>query len=506
MIYNVLQYLENSAKKFPDKIALEDEFGSFSYSEYERIAKVIGTYISKRVNGVTRAPVAVLMDRNAKSVCAFMGIVYSGNFYVPIDSAMPQERIDLIYKTLSPLFTIDARNAEEDAESENTASFTAAVSSGEIDEALLKKIRDGHIDTDPLLAIFTSGSTGVPKGVVKSHRSAIFLVDSYADVFAFDSDDVFGNQAQFDFNVSAKDIFNSMYVGATMEVIPKRCFKTPKLLLDYIEEKRITTLIWGVSALRIVADFKALDGRDLKIKNVMFSGEVMPVKTLNYWMDHVPEARYANVYASTEITGNSTYYIADNSRRLNDDDKIPIGKAFPNCRVFLLNEKNEKVTKPGELGEICVEGACLASGYWNNIERTDKVFVDNPLIKEYHSGIYKSGDLAYYNDNNEIVFACRRDFQIKHMGHRIELGEIEVALNAIPLLTVACCVYDSVKERIVCHYQADKDCKKEIVLAISKKLPKYMWPSVYVRHDALPLNKNGKIDRVKLKEASQSQA
>lgn len=499
MIYNVLQYLENSAERCPDKIALEDEFGSVTYREYEHSAKTIGTYISRKAEGVTGAPVAVLMDRNAKSVCAFMGVVYSGNFYVPIDSAMPQERIDLIYKTLSPVLTLDARNIEEEHGEERAVSFTEAVNSGEIDEALLRKIRDGHINTDPLYSIFTSGSTGVPKGVLISHRSVIDLVGSFEEEFAFSDEDVFGNQAPFDFDVSVKDIYNAMYVGASVQIIPKRCFKTPKLLLDYLQEKQINTLIWGVSALRIVADFKALDGRKMNIKNVMFSGEVMPVKTLNYWIDHVPEARYVNLYASTEITGNSTYHIVDKSRRMGDDEKIPIGKAFHNCRVFLKGENDEKITKPGELGEICVEGACLALGYWNNRERTNEVFVGNPLIKEYHAGIYKSGDLSYYNDDYEIVFSSRKDFQIKHMGHRIELGEIEVALNAIPLLTVACCVYDSERERIICHYQADTDCKKEIVMELSKKLPKYMWPNVYVRHDAMPLNKNGKIDRVKLK-------
>ncbi len=109
--------------------------------------------------------------------------------------------------------------------------------------------------------------------------------------------------------------------------------------------------------------------------------------------------------------------------------------------------------------------------------------------------MYRTGDLGFYDEDGNIVFASRRDHQIKHMGHRIELGEIETALNSISFLTISVCVYEESKEKIICFYQADTECKKEIVAELSKKLPKYMWPNEYVRYDVLPLNKNGKIDR-----------
>ncbi|MCR5704626.1 MAG: amino acid adenylation domain-containing protein [Eubacterium sp.] len=502
MIFNVLQYLENSAKQFPDKIALEDEFQSVTYEEYVGNAKKIGTYVTKKVGGITGKAVAVLIDRNVKSICSFMGIVYSGNFYVPIDATMPKERIDLIYQTLDPICTIDARNKEKESDSDSTVTYTDILENGNIDEDVLQNIRNNHIDTDPLYAIFTSGSTGVPKGVLISHRSVIDLVNSFDEAFGFEETNVFANQAPFDFDVSTKDIYNSMFVGATIQVVPKKMFKMPKLLVGYIQEKKIDTLIWAVSALRIVSDFKTLDETTIHLKNVMFSGEVMPVKSLNYWIDHVPEARYVNLYGPTEITCNCTYYIIDKENRLENDQMIPIGKAFRNCRVFLMDEKNQKIDDTGVTGEICVEGTCLGLGYWNNEERTSAAFVRNPMISAYESKIYRTGDMGVYNDKHEIVFASRKDYQIKHMGHRIELGEVEVALNAIPFLTIACCIYDETKERIVCHYQAEEDCKKNIVMELSKKLPKYMWPNVYVRHDEMPMNKNGKIDRVQLKKES----
>lgn len=497
MICNVLQFLERSETANPGRIALDDGSEKVTYREYAENARKIGTFLAGKANGCIREPIAVLIDRNIRSVCAFMGVVYSGNFYVPIDMTMPESRIRLIFDTLHPMLVLDARSAPSPLPFE-AEQYDAVLAETQPDEKLLSAIRRNHIDTDPLYAIFTSGSTGVPKGVLINHRSVIDLVNAFGEAFSLNSDLVFGNQAPFDFDVSVKDIYNAMALGSTIQVLPRKLFKMPKLLVNYLREKQISILIWAVSALRILADFKALDGESgLALQTVMFSGEVMPTRALNYWMDHLPDIRYVNLYGPTEITCNCTYHII--SRRYRDDESLPIGKAFANTRVFLLDENRNLIQTPHQTGEICIEGTCLAAGYWNNREKTAEAFILNPFVSAYESRIYKSGDMGYYNEDGDLFFASRRDYQIKHMGHRIELGEIEVALNAIPFITIACCIYDEERERIICHYQAEQECKKEIVAELAGKLPKYMWPNVYTRHDALPLNKNGKIDRIALK-------
>lgn len=497
MINNCLQYLESNALKYGDKKALADESFSITYKEYMEKAKIIGSFIANKTNCTTNSPIAVLIDRNIASIVAFMGVVYSGNFYVPVDALMPKERVELIYKTLNPIMIIDARLKDEAAE--GSQKYEDILNAGKADESILESIRDNAIDTDPLYTIFTSGSTGVPKGVCVCHRSMIDLVNSFEEAFNFKHETVFGNQAPFDFDVSAKDIYNALKVGGTVEVLPKKLFRMPKMLVDYLIERKITTLIWAVSALRIVSDFKTMEEGDVpKLENIMFSGEVMPVKALNYWMEKVPGARYVNLYGPTEITCNCTYY--EINKHFNDDEMLPIGKAFKNTRVILKDENGKVIKEQGKVGEICVIGTCLALGYWNNKEKTDAAFILNPSISAYEQKMYATGDMGYYNVDGDIVFASRRDFQIKHMGHRIELGEIEVALNAIPQLDVSCCLYDKDNEKIVCFYQAKEECKKEIVTELSKKLPKFMWPNVYVHYEELPMNKNGKIDRVKLSE------
>ena len=495
MIYNILQLLERNADTFPEKIALGDARESVTYSEYKNKSQLIGSFIVNKLDGSMNHPVAVLIDRNIKSVLAFMGIVYSGNFYVPVDATMPEERVALIMDTLNPVMVIDAR--DRGIERENAVSVDNILERQEVVSEKLLQIRQKTIDIDPLYAIFTSGSTGVPKGVVVSHKSVLDLVEAFNEAFSFDSDLVFGNQAPFDFDVSVKDIYNALNCGGTVQVLPKKLFKMPKLLVEYLNEKNINTLIWAVSALRIVSDFKTLDAADApQLRYVMFSGEVMPVKALNYWIDKVPGARYVNLYGPTEITCNCTYY--DVTFKHDEDKMLPIGKPFINSRVWLRDEDNQFITEINKIGEICVMGTCLALGYWNNAEKTRDAFVSNPAISAYESKMYATGDMGYYDEEGNIVFASRRDYQIKHMGHRIELGEIEVALNAIPFLKVSCCLYDKANERIVCFYEAEQECKKEIVAELSKKLPKYMWPNVYMHYEALPMNKNGKIDRALL--------
>jgi amino acid adenylation domain-containing protein len=496
-----LSIWKKSADSFADKIALKDEFEELTYGEYVTKAKIIGTYIEQEIaKGRRNRPVAVVIDRNIRSIVAFIGIVYSGNFYVPIDSTMPEERVQLIYDTLDPIGVIDARS-NPSGTIEGAIPFEEILSSDRIDEEVLRSIREQAIDTDPLYGIFTSGSTGVPKGVVVCHRSVIDLVEAFADTFGFDENMVHGNQAPFDFDVSVKDIYNAMRNGSSVVVVPKKLFMLPKLLLEFLVENKVDTMIWAVSALRIVSDFKAFDAVEAKpsIRYIMFSGEVMPVKALNYWIENVPESMYVNLYGPTEITCNCTYYIVDGKQ---DEWKaLPIGKPFPNTRILLLDEDRKKpVVKAGDVGEICVTGTSLALGYWNNPEKTKEAFFQDPTIAEHDSLVYGTGDMAYYDQKGDLVFASRRDFQIKHMGHRIELGEIEVALNAIPFIETSCCLYNEEKGKIVCFYQSQSDDTRAIVKILGEKLPKYMWPNIFKRYDKLPMNKNSKIDRVKLKE------
>lgn len=505
MYINVLELLEDNLRDNPEKIALMDADKAVTYAELGEMAKKVASYIGTVLGtDVRRQPIAICIDRNIESLILFMGVLYSGNFYVPIDVNMPSDRISLIFDVLKPKMVI--ASSGQVIEGTNAVAFDDAVNC-EIDCEFIESVRAGHIDTDPMYAIFTSGSTGTPKGVLVCHRSVIDLVEQFNVTFPFPENPVFGNQAPFDFDVSVKDIYDSLYQHGTVCVIPKQLFTMPLKLIEYINDKGINTIIWAVSAMRIVENFKTFSKiKPEGLRLVMFSGEIMPVKVLNYWRENTENTTYVNLYGPTEITCNCTYYIVD--REYDVTEALPIGKAFRNTQILLIDTENgDVITGSNKQGEICVRGTCLALGYYNAPDRTEDAFKQSPLSYAYPEKIYHTGDLGFYDADGLLQFTSRKDYQIKHMGHRIELGEIEVAVNAIDYIDAAVCVFDRDREKIVLFYQAgegkeafesSKELERDIVKNIGKKLQKFMWPNVYKAYDKLPMNKNGKIDRVLL--------
>ncbi len=500
---NVLDYLEHSAAEFPHKTAFADEDSDVSYEELVSNAKRFASGLKNAVGEYVRRPVVVLVDRDVQSVISFFGVVFSGNFYVPInDKEIPLERIRQMIGRVEPIAIVCHEKSRqcgmEIGSDVPLLEYEKLILSG-AQEDYLVSVREQALDTDPLYVMFTSGSTGGPKGVVVAHHSVIDLADVFNEEFGFDETCVFGNQAPFDFDVSVKDIYLTIKNGATMQIVPKRLFMMPAKLVEYLNDKRINTAIWAASALVIVANFKTF-GKVLPryLRCVMFSGEVMPNKVLNYWRQYLPNVQYVNLYGPTEITCNCTFYKVD--RPFGDNEVLPIGRKFANTGILLLDSGRKRPVGEGEPGELCVCGSSLALGYYNDPERTAEVFIQNPLNSGYPERIYCTGDLARYDENGDLLFVSRRDFQIKHMGHRIELGEVEVAVNAMPFIESAVCLYDEKHGKIVLFYQAPGDLRKEIIEELGKTLPKYMWPNVFRQYEKLPMNKNAKIDRVKLKE------
>ena len=332
--------------------------------------------------------------------------------------------------------------------------------------------------------------------MVVSHRSVLDFILPFTELFRIGPDDVIGNQAPLDFDVSVKDIYSALYTGATLVLLPRRLFSQPSALMDALCMHRVTTLIWAVSALCLVSSFHGLDYRTPETVNkVLFSGEVMPPKHLKSWMEHLPHADFVNLYGPTEITCNCTYHRIESDRDYTAG--IPLGTAFPNERVFLLDEAGQEIHTPDQAGEICVSGAALALGYYNNPAQTQTAFMQHPGHSRYLQPIYRTGDLGRWSVAGELYFLGRKDFQIKHMGHRIELEEIERAVQEVDGVSRCCCVYDAQKERLHGFYTGAAD-KAAVRAALAQRLPVFMLPRTLEPLDSLPLTENGKTDRKRL--------
>lgn len=494
---NVLEYLECSAKKYPDKTAVEDINSKCSYKELQHNARSIGSSLA--AFETTGKPIIVFMDKSVEALTAFMGIVYAGCFYILINPEQPTARIRQILEVTQSdcIITLEC-NESRLAEIEFSGSILdyKTLVGSVITEDKLQQIRELSQDIDPFYCNFTSGSTGIPKGVLVSHRSVIDFMEYFPDMFHITGEDIIGNQAPFDFDVSVKDIYSTFKVGATMLIIPKRLFAIPMQLLDYICEHKVTTLIWAVSALCMVTQLKGLTYKvPYDVNKILFSGEAMPIKHLKLWQKYLPEAAYVNLYGPTEITCNCTYYRIN--KDFGPDEKIPIGKAFPNEKVFLLDENDKQITQTDTIGELCVSGTALALGYYNNPEQTKAAFVQNPLNSHYIEPVYRTGDLAFYNNDGDLCFAGRKDFQIKYMGHRIELEEIELIINSYPEIDRVCCIFDTAKNRLAAFYVGSME-GKQIQSRMQEELPTFMIPAVFFPLPELPITANGKIDRKKL--------
>lgn len=497
---HVLDYLDETVRRVPDKLAFggADETEGLTFSQLDRVSRAIGSFLAGR--GLYREPVVVFMNRGPAAVAAFLGALQGGCYYVPIDEEMPRSRIDLILENLKPQGILCDESTLDTARTFDFGGelwLYGEAAASEVRDEALRSVRQRAIDTDPIYVYFTSGSTGIPKGVAGSHRALINYIEQLSETLGFDEDTVFANQTPLYFDASLKDIFPTLKFGATAYIMPKSLFRFPVQTLQFLIDHQINTLCWVVSALTMLSAFGALQETPPQaLRTVAFVGEVFPVKQFNIWKRTLPQVRFTNLYGPTEGTGVCCYYHVE--REFGPDEAIPVGRPFKNTEILLLTDENT-LAGPGEQGEICIRGTSLSLGYINDPERTAASFVQNPLNPSYPERIYRTGDIGRWNEEGQLMFVSRRDFQIKHMGHRIELGEIEVNADRIDGVRSSGCIYDKERDKIVLFYTGDIS-EKELTVELKQRLQRYMLPNMTRRLEAMPLTATGKTDRVRLKE------
>ncbi len=509
---NVLEMLERSAERFPNKVAFADPVKEISFNELLDKSQQVATYLLRKQimdDQCQDNSVLFYMEKCVDALPAMFGGVYCNAFYCFLDIRQTTERAAHIISLVNPsVIVTNEDNAQKLEEvlgylkdrGETVGSQVFAIDEllanaveTKPSEELIKQARSHFYSQMPLYVNFTSGSTGMPKGVAVGHTSVIDFIQVFTKTFDIQSDEILANQAPFDFDVSVKDIYSGLYTGACVRLIPRDYFTNPTILMDYLCDGKVTTLIWAVTAMCFVSIMNGFGYRNPdSIRKVMFSGEVMPVKQLNKWKQYLPDATYVNLYGPTEITCNCTYHVLD--REYGKEEVLPIGKAFENESVFLLDEDDHLVTEPDVEGEICVSGVCLALGYYKDPEKTAAAFTQNPVNTRFYERIYRTGDVGKYDEAGLLYYTSRKDFQIKHMGQRIELGDIEVSAMSVDGVSRACCIYDHKRSKIILFYTGEIE-KEALSEELHGKLPPFMIPGKTIQLEEFPVNKNGKIDR-----------
>lgn len=556
---NVLEWLEATVAKYPDKPAFSDTESSITFAQVYDIARNTGAYLIEKL-GVDRTPVAVFAGRKMVTPAYFLGVVYAGRPYAPIDASLPDKRIEKILENLCPRAIVADRESLEHVESivdelakaegferpqifvaEDISRFEWIVGAdgnckisestgdavpvceeetdgivaenekdtdGGVVAGCVGKTHDSSLEklaavrrqmsmTDPLYIIYTSGSTGNPKGVMTSHLSLMTYINAYCDVMHIEGDDVLGNQSPLDYIAAIRDIYLPLKTGCSTAIIPKEYFMEPNALFDYMNEKKVSSVGWSVSAFTILTSLGAFEEIELKsLRKICFSGSVMPCRVLRKWQENLPEAHFVNQYGPTEATASCTYYIVDHT--VEEDEVLPIGQAYDNYRVFLIDEHGNE-SAVGEQGEICVCGPILALGYYNDWKRTEAAFTLNPLNKAYPERMYRTGDYGRLDEDGILHFCGRMDRQIKHMGHRVELDEVEHAANVVEGVAESCVIYNKSKEVLILFYTGDCD-RRSLALALRDELPGFMVPRKIKKLEQLPKLPNGKYDMKKLEE------
>lgn len=346
-------------------------------------------------------------------------------------------------------------------------------------------------NTEIAYVIYTSGTTGVPKGVEVTHKNVVSLVKNTKEIFNFSSKDCWLLFHSYSFDFSVWEIFASLLTGGMLYIPQREMTKNLELIASIINRENITILNQTPSSFYVLQElFDKLNFR-LSIRTVIFGGEKLNFSKIKMWHEKYPLCQLVNMYGITEATVHTTFHC------MKDEDfeksESIIGIPIPGWEVSLRNSQGEKVSK-GEKGEIWIGGVGVTNGYVNNLELTSQRYIKYEDIRWY-----KTGDLAYENENGNLCYIGRIDKQVKIRGHRIELSEIDETLyNSSEIRSYTTVIEENDEQKLITFIKSEISDENSIRTIFNKYLPNYMMPTYFFFVSEFPINMNGKVDQKQL--------
>jgi amino acid adenylation domain-containing protein len=504
---NIVEFLAEIPDKCLSTVAVKDEERELTFGQLQNAVVAYAHSLQSLFENHVNEVVGVLMPKGIETVIADLAILLSGNAYMNLDPKNPAERLRVISDHCKLAYVISDLPCADDLIGTAThliapPNLTHNAEHSDICCFNYRKL----IDTDPLCVINTSGSTGIPKSVLLSHRGMIDFIEEVRAEKLLNGPETIGSLSPAFFDIYAFELCQMLAFGSTLVILPESLAAFPLKLLERARDAGVSYIFWVPTIMVNIANSDLLAYVSLPdLKKVWFAGEVFPTSKYNYWASHLSGAEFVNLYGPIEISVDCLFYRVRGN--LPEDEPIPIGKPFRNTGVVLLRDDGTPAADLHEEGELCIRGSSLAHGYFNDPDKTAKVFIQNPLNSSYPELIYRTGDYVRLGADGNFRFLGRRDTLVKRMGYRIELSEIEhIAVDRLKLFGNCCAVYHPETKDLTLFYEGANGLSQgEIKKALLSQMPRYMVPNHFVKLDSMPRNPNGKIDRRSLQSAEVGQ-
>jgi amino acid adenylation domain-containing protein len=514
----------DSVNACDSRAALDFGDHAVTYGELGEIAlRIAGTIEGGGADATDSPWIGMLVNKSIQGYAAILGILLSGRGYVPLSCSTPISRLaEMITRSGTRVLIVDDDGARllPALLKRIDRKLTVCVAAGNADNARIEALESEftshtflpvsevpkNIDSvermvkrdTPAYLLFTSGSTGRPKGVMVSHGNVQHFLHAVANQYSLSSADRFSQNFDFTFDLSVFDIFVTLEVGGCIcvpsegdKVLPRR----------YISRSRLTVWFSVPSAVTKMQDTRQLSpGAFSGLRYSLFCGEALIVKVARLWHEAAPNAALINLYGPTEATVYCTAHTWDaRTRALGDEQIVPIGSALPGLYTRILGERMRRVAD-AEVGELWIGGPQVALGYLDSPSENAYRFL---LDDQTGERLYRTGDRVFSRSDADCLhFVGRVDHQLKINGYRVELGEVEQALRACSAsanVVAAPWPPEGPYEKLIAVFDAGvKDALDDarLLRELKDRLPAYMLPAEIVYLHPLPLNGNGKIDRL----------
>ncbi|MFN8411485.1 MAG: D-alanine--poly(phosphoribitol) ligase subunit DltA [Anaerolineales bacterium] len=488
---DIIEQIDRWAKVYPDKVAHKSGGQTLTYRELFIQSNKLADYLSRTLPN-DNSPIVLSGHKQIEMVIGFIGVIKSGHPYIPLESYLPEKRVQVVVETAEASLVLSVEKIREilDTTPENPA-FQ----------------RQSRKPDDAWYIIFTSGSTGTPKGVVITRANLEnFLNWTLPEQDITEANEIILGQAPFTFDVSILDLYCSLYQAGTLVSVTNEEIANFKELFKTIRASDASMWVSTPSFARLCLMDASFNESILpNMRKFWFCGETLAPEITAEVGKRFPKAVLWNAYGPTEATV-ATTSIQITPEIIEKYNPLPIGYAMPGTQILIHDEAGKPVPS-GERGEIIIAGANVSPGYINRPDLTERAFFEVNGLRAYHSG-----DWGRYKDGM-VFYEGRIDFQIKLNGYRIELGDIEANLHALSNVQDAVVVAVKKDERadyLVAFVilkskteESDFSMMQAMKKELAQRIPEYMIPRKFVFPTEFPMTSNGKADRRKLLESLQ---